>query len=220
MFKFLLAAVVMTLSSAALADRTQPGHSDFENSVCYNYHRNPTTCNNLWYCEYNYRSNLCLYVDDDTQPRSCASYDYDPYLCNTQSGCRYDSYSRRCRDDFGPGPGPGPGPGQQCWYYNNDPRLCDRTAGCSWDRRTATCQDDWNPNPDPIGTQTVNCSSGRYRYQRCQVRGEIVSAHLLQQRSSASCIQGRTWGYDYDSIWVDQGCQGTFKVRVRSGYNH
>jgi hypothetical protein len=33
---------------------------------------------------------------------------------------------------------------------------------------------------------------------------------LLRQFSSASCVQGRSWGYDRSSVWVDNGCQARF----------
>ncbi len=216
MFKLLLTAIVLMASTPVLADRTTPRDSEFENSVCYNHHRDPRTCNNLWYCEYDNRTALCNYVDDDRTSRSCESYDYDPYLCNTQGNCEYDSYSRRCRDSYGPGPGPGR---NQCWQYSNDQRQCNNTYGCSFDRNTRTCQDSFQPDPDPITTQNVSCASSRYNYQSCPVRGEIVSATILRQTSRSQCIEGRTWGYDHNGIWVDQGCQATFKVRVRHGWN-
>jgi hypothetical protein len=216
MFKLLLTAIVLMLSTPVLAEVTAQRDSEFENSVCYNHHRDARTCSNLWYCEFDYRTSLCNYVDDDRTSRSCESYDYDPYLCNTQDNCSYDSYSRRCRDSYNPGPGPGH---NQCWQYSNNPRQCNDTYGCSYDRNSRTCQDDFQPDPDPITTQTVTCNSSRYAYQNCPVRGEIVSAHILRQTSRSQCVEGRTWGYDYNGLWVDQGCQATFKVRVRRGWN-
>ena len=214
MFKLLLTAFVLMLSTPVLADRSTPRDSELENAVCYNYHGDARTCSNLWYCQFDYRSNTCNYVDDDRTQRSCESYNYDPYLCNTQGNCEYDSYSRRCRDSYRPGPGPGPGQ-NQCWYYNNDQRQCNNTYGCSYVRNSRTCQDAYRPNPEPIQTQTITCGSSRYNYQSCPVRGEIISAHILRQTSRSQCVEGRTWGYDYNGIWVDQGCQATFKVRVR-----
>lgn len=212
MFKTLITAMILMVATPVFAEQSTT--RDQEGSVCYNYHRDPRTCGNLWYCQFDFRTQLCNYVTDDTTPRSCASYDYDPYLCNNQRNCQYDTYARRCRDNFGPGPG------TQCWQYNNDPRRCDADRDCSYDRRTRTCQDDFNPDPDPIGTETISCYSSQYRYSSCPTHGEVVSAYILQQHSSAQCVEGRTWGFDNRGIWVDQGCQATFKVRTRNGYGH
>ena len=33
---------------------------------------------------------------------------------------------------------------------------------------------------------------------------------MAQQQSQAPCIQGRTWGWDRNGIWVNNGCAGDF----------
>jgi hypothetical protein len=65
--------------------------------------------------------------------------------------------------------------------------------------------------PPPAAGLTV-CESREYRYNFCAV-GRVRGAQLVQQRSQAPCIQGRTWGWTRDGIWVDQGCEGAFRVR-------
>lgn len=55
----------------------------------------------------------------------------------------------------------------------------------------------------------MECRSNDNRYQRCSVNtGNRVE--MLRQFSSASCTRGRSWGYDRNSIWVDNGCQARF----------
>ena len=69
------------------------------------------------------------------------------------------------------------------------------------------------PNrPPPSNAGHVVCESHEYRYNFCAL-GRVRSAQLVQQRSRAPCIQGRTWGWTRDGIWVDQGCEGVFRLR-------
>ncbi len=58
---------------------------------------------------------------------------------------------------------------------------------------------------------TVTCSSNDMRLHYCGVdtRGGVT---MIRQRSDASCIQGRTWGYDRGGIWVDRGCRADFAL--------
>lgn len=35
---------------------------------------------------------------------------------------------------------------------------------------------------------------------------------VVRQLSRSSCVQGRTWGFDGDSIWVDEGCRAEFVI--------
>ncbi len=55
----------------------------------------------------------------------------------------------------------------------------------------------------------LECRSENNRYQRCaaNTRGRV---ELLRQFSSTNCVQGRNWGWDNSSIWVDNGCQARF----------
>jgi len=40
---------------------------------------------------------------------------------------------------------------------------------------------------------------------------------VIEQRSQAPCIQGRTWGYQSDGIWVAQGCSAVFALQGGGG---
>ena len=47
-------------------------------------------------------------------------------------------------------------------------------------------------------------------YQRCPSAGAWRGARLVRQLSSNPCIQGRTWGFEPNAIWVNHGCRGEF----------
>jgi len=42
------------------------------------------------------------------------------------------------------------------------------------------------------------------------VRLLIARAWLDEQRSQSNCIQGETWGFQGNGIWVTDGCSGVF----------
>jgi hypothetical protein len=66
--------------------------------------------------------------------------------------------------------------------------------------------------------QGLYCASddGRRHYCNVDTRGGV---RLVQQRSGSPCIQGRTWGYDRNGIWVDRGCRAEFETNVRYSGN-
>lgn len=66
--------------------------------------------------------------------------------------------------------------------------------------------------PAPPGRDVAYCESREYRYNFCST-GRIRNAQLVEQRSSAPCVQGRSWGWQRDGIWVDNGCVGVFRIR-------
>jgi len=55
----------------------------------------------------------------------------------------------------------------------------------------------------------LECRSDNNRYRRCAANTQ-GRAEMLRQLSSSTCTQGRSWGYDRSSIWVDNGCQARF----------
>lgn len=62
-----------------------------------------------------------------------------------------------------------------------------------------------------MGGKVVTCESQNGDRQVCttRTRGGVA---IAQQLSQSSCIQGRSWGYDDNSIWVDQGCRAQFVI--------
>ena len=57
--------------------------------------------------------------------------------------------------------------------------------------------------------QVVRCESTDGRARRCpaDTRGGV---HLVHQVSGSPCLQGRSWGYDRDGVWVTDGCRADF----------
>lgn len=66
------------------------------------------------------------------------------------------------------------------------------------------------PPPPPAAGNTIECESRDYQQQLCGAGGRIARAWVIDQRSQAPCIEGRTWGYDSRGIWVNQGCSAVF----------
>ncbi len=65
----------------------------------------------------------------------------------------------------------------------------------------------WGNNSGFAGQ--TECRSNDNRYRRCSVNTEN-RVEMLRQFSSSTCTRGRSWGYDRNSIWVDNGCQARF----------
>lgn len=59
--------------------------------------------------------------------------------------------------------------------------------------------------------RTMYCGSDDGRRHECLVdtSGGVT---LAAQRSTAPCVQGRSWGFRRSFIWVDNGCRGDFAV--------
>jgi hypothetical protein len=57
----------------------------------------------------------------------------------------------------------------------------------------------------------ITCASddGRRHYCRIATQGRV---RLTNQRSGSPCVQGQSWGYDGNGIWVDRGCRADFIV--------
>lgn len=68
------------------------------------------------------------------------------------------------------------------------------------------------------GSGLVRCESQDMRTRHCpaNTRGGV---RLVRQLSSTRCIEGSTWGYDRDGIWVSQGCRAEFAAG-RGGDGH
>lgn len=56
----------------------------------------------------------------------------------------------------------------------------------------------------------IRCESNDGRTRECATGGGRVV--LERQHSRAVCIEGRTWGYGRNGIWVSDGCRADFRV--------
>ena len=61
---------------------------------------------------------------------------------------------------------------------------------------------------------TIRCESSSNRTHQCNVngRGEV---RLVRQLSSSACIEGRSWDYSPNRVWVSDGCRAEFQVSDR-----
>ena len=55
--------------------------------------------------------------------------------------------------------------------------------------------------------QSIFCESQNYQQQYCPAGMRITGARIISQQSNSPCVQGRTWGYDANGVWVNQGTQ-------------
>ncbi|MES2859154.1 MAG: DUF3011 domain-containing protein [Pseudomonadota bacterium] len=60
------------------------------------------------------------------------------------------------------------------------------------------------------GGRVFRCESNDGRTRECAVNTR-AGVQLVRQLSKAACIQGRTWGYGGNGIWVSQGCRAEFR---------
>jgi hypothetical protein len=60
--------------------------------------------------------------------------------------------------------------------------------------------------------QTLYCGSDDRRHRRCNVTIRR-DARMTRQVSKASCLEGQSWGWDRDGVWVSNGCRAEFAVR-------
>ena len=69
------------------------------------------------------------------------------------------------------------------------------------------------------GRRIIRCES---RDQRTAYCGADVSGtvRIVNQLSSNSCIQGRTWGADNRGLWVTDGCRADFEIAANQGYGY
>lgn len=99
----------------------------------------------------------------------------------------------------------------------------DRRDNDRWDNNRR--DDRWdNPGPyrgngrtdDRARTIRLKSQDKRYKSTRIDTRNGV---RLIRQISDSPCIQGRSWGYDRDKVWVDRGCEAIFEVGGR-GYGY
>lgn len=63
----------------------------------------------------------------------------------------------------------------------------------------------------------MRCKSTNYRYNFCHSSQPIVRAWVRDQKSNRPCIEGRTWGFQQNGIWVNHGCEADFEFETWGG---
>lgn len=66
------------------------------------------------------------------------------------------------------------------------------------------------------GRREIYVSSPNYRYYKYNIQTDN-EVELVRQLSNSPCDKNRTWGYDRNGVWVNQGCSGQFLVGKRPG---
>ena len=64
---------------------------------------------------------------------------------------------------------------------------------------------------EPASAQTTIPCQSAGAFTTCPV-ATGGSVRLQQTLTSARCEYGRTWGFDWNAVWVDRGCGGLFLV--------
>jgi hypothetical protein len=65
--------------------------------------------------------------------------------------------------------------------------------------------------PPPGNGGTITCSSNNGKRNFCSTyTGRGV--RMINQRSGSPCVQGQTWGWNNQGIWVDRGCRADFQI--------
>lgn len=61
-------------------------------------------------------------------------------------------------------------------------------------------------------TTMVHCKSDDFRYRDCALPERARHVEIRRQISRTQCQEGRNWGWRYDRLWVDRGCEAEFVV--------
>ncbi|MDI1253235.1 DUF3011 domain-containing protein [Thermomonas sp.] len=100
----------------------------------------------------------------------------------------------------------------QDWGYNRNGVWV--TDGCRADFRSGGGNYGGNGsyygNNHGIGGQVFRCESIDGRTRECAANTR-AGVQLVRQISSSACIQGRSWGYGRNGIWVSDGCRADFR---------
>ena len=60
-----------------------------------------------------------------------------------------------------------------------------------------------------LASVKVESKNMQRTYKRTSTRGGV---RLGKQLSREACVEGVSWGFDREGIWVDQGCRAEFAV--------
>lgn len=100
----------------------------------------------------------------------------------------------------------------QTWRYDRNlitvRNGCQARFGYGYGNQGGGSGGGWGGSNQGFAGQ-LECRSQDNRYRRCTAYTDN-RVELLRQFSSTSCTRGRNWGYDRNSIWVDNGCQARF----------
>lgn len=134
----------------------------------------------------------------------CESWQFQPARCNmnTRGGVRIQRViAGDCRQN-------------QTWGWDRNAVWVN--GGCRADFAAAGGGGGGNANwgngggSSGGGGQIIECSSWQYQPARCNVR--VQNSVVIDRVNGGECVQGRTWGWDRNAIWVTEGCRARFRV--------
>ncbi len=76
-----------------------------------------------------------------------------------------------------------------------------------------------NNNDYNYRNQSIYCASDDGRRHTCAIDTSRGTVRLVNQKSGTACVEGRTWGFTRDGVWVDRGCRADFEVSGGRGNN-
>lgn len=65
--------------------------------------------------------------------------------------------------------------------------------------------------PSRVEVRWLRCESRDYQRTLCDAHGNR-GVDLVRQVSRSPCIEGSTWGYNRNRIWVSNGCSADFEI--------
>ena len=147
---------------------------------------------------------LCVPAVASAQQISCQSLNYQQQFCPTGvSITRAWMVNQRSRSPCIEG---------QTWGFQGDGIWVNQ--GCEGDFAfQGVAAPPVVVAPSRPGGMRVTCESQNYQQNFCPTGQQITGAWVIEQRSSAPCIQGQTWGYQNNDLWVTQGCAADFGVQ-------
>jgi Protein of unknown function (DUF3011) len=139
---------------------------------------------------------------------TCASDDGKRHLCRVDTSRGVQMTNQRSGSPCTQG---------QTWGYTRQGIWVDRGCRADFVLRGGGGPGS-QPGPQPggggpgYGKVTVTCSSNNGQRNFCPANTS-GGVQLATKRSGSPCVQGRTWGFNERSIWVDRGCRADFLVR-------
>jgi hypothetical protein len=91
------------------------------------------------------------------------------------------------------------------WGFDRDGIWVDK--GCRAEFETGEPKDAHAPATGRV--VTIESYDGRREYRHVSTRGGV---RLRRQVSRDACVEGQTWGFDRNGIWVDKGCRAEFEI--------
>ena len=91
------------------------------------------------------------------------------------------------------------------WGFDRDGIWVDK--GCRAEFETGAATGAWAPSTGRVVTVEAVGMQREYRY--VSTRGGVK---LRRQLSREACVEGVSWGFDRERVWVDKGCRAEFEV--------